>query len=198
MDEKTAHLRDIFLDATGEETVTERQAESRGSLAGDDASEERLRDLVAAMRERYGFDVALSDEEMAVVARRFHEGAADAAVAADLGVDEATVFRARTDLHLVAEADRDAPFDLGRLRDLLTAGADVEAAAAELEVDPGVVAHYRRVLAADDRARRASGRYRDEFAEILTDADLSTRLVRDAREDGLREATEDIETDVSF
>jgi hypothetical protein len=198
MDEKTAHLRDLFVSATGEETVTERQEESRGSLAGGGESEDRLRELVATMRDRYGFDTDLDDAALVVVARRFHEGDDDGDVAADLGVDPAEVFRARTDLHLVSDADREAPFDRSRLRALLTAGESVAAAAADLDADPAVVERPRRVLAADDRARRTGQRFRDEFAELLTDADLSTRLVRDAREDGLREATEDIETDVSF
>ena len=41
-------------------------------------------------------------------------------------------------------------------------------------------------------------RFRDAFSDLLTDADLSTRLAADARRDGLKEATEDIETDVSL
>jgi hypothetical protein len=41
-------------------------------------------------------------------------------------------------------------------------------------------------------------RFRDAFADLLTDADLSARLAEDARRDGLEEATEDIETDVSL
>jgi hypothetical protein len=199
MDEKTAELRDIFLDATGADTVTDSQEEARGSLTTDDASvSERLSELVATMRERYEFATSLSDDDLVAVARGFHDGEADDAVAADLGVDPETVFEARMDLHLVAPADREAPFDLATLRSPVVEGADVETAAAELDADPGVVAHYRRVAEADARATRANERFRDEFADLLTDAELSTRHVRDAREDGLREATEDIETDVSL
>ena len=39
MDEKTAELRDIFIEATGSDTVTEQQSESRGSLADVDDPE---------------------------------------------------------------------------------------------------------------------------------------------------------------
>ena len=37
-----------------------------------------------------------------------------------------------------------------------------------------------------------------EEVVVFGDADLSTRLAEDARRDGLKEATEDIETDVSL
>jgi len=53
-------------------------------------------------------------------------------------------------------------------------------------------------VAADRAATHANERFRDAFADLLTDADLSGRLASDSREDGLREATEDIETDVSL
>jgi hypothetical protein len=70
--------------------------------------------------------------------------------------------------------------------------------AADAEIDRETVARYRRVAEADVESIRASDRFRDEFEELLTDAELSARLARDAREDGLQEATEDIETDVSL
>jgi hypothetical protein len=54
------------------------------------------------------------------------------------------------------------------------------------------------VAAAEIEIRRAGGRFRDEFAALLSDADLGDRLAESAREDGLREATADLETDVSF
>jgi hypothetical protein len=167
MDDKTAELRDIFLDATGEETVTERQAERRGSLVdvGDPADvDEHLRDLVATMRERYDFETALAPDAYVRVIRGFYDGADDDALAEAVGVDRETVLRARLDCHLVRADDDDTP----------------------------------AVEASRERAVRANGRFRDAFAELLTDADLSDRLASDSREDGLREATEDIETDVSL
>jgi hypothetical protein len=41
-------------------------------------------------------------------------------------------------------------------------------------------------------------RFRDEFRTLLTDADIEDAHAATARDDGLREATEDIETDVSL
>ncbi|WP_284012595.1 conditioned medium-induced protein 4 [Halobaculum litoreum] len=198
MDEKTAELRDIFVDATGGETVTERQEEGRGSLAAESNADERIAELVGRMRERYDFASGLDDDDLRRVVRLFFEDAGDAAVAAELGVDEATVFDARMDLHLVREADRDAPFDLGDLRSLVVEDVPVGERAAELDADEGTVARYSQVVAADVRSTRANDRFRDEFAELLTESDLKTGLTEDAREDGLREAAEDIETNVSF
>jgi hypothetical protein len=199
MDEKTEELRDIFIDATGSDTVTERQEESRGSLTRDGADVEgRLRELIDAMTDRYAFDSDLDEEALLTVVRAFYDGADDAAIAEDLGIDEDGVLTARLDLHLVRESDCDAPFEFDALQRLVVEGADVQEMAAALDADRETVAHVRRVAETEVEATRANDRFRDEFAELLTDSDLSARLAREAREDGLEEATEDIETDVSF
>jgi hypothetical protein len=168
MDDKTAELRDIFLDATdGEEAVTERQAERRGSLVDVDdpaAIDARLRELVDTMRERYDFDTDLDTGAYVTLIRGFYAGDDDDALADGLELGRETVVRARLDCHLVREDDDETP----------------------------------AVAASRERAVRANHRFRDGFAELLTDDDLSDRLARDSREDGLREATEDIETDVSL
>ncbi|RDI71649.1 conditioned medium-induced protein 4 [Halopelagius longus] len=203
MDEKTAKLRDIFIDATGSDTVTESQEEGPGSLVddGDDRRvTERVGELVSRMADRYEFESGLSDADLVQVVFGFYEGADDDDIAAELDADAdaETVFRARMDLHLVGEADRDAPFELGELRSLVADGADDDDIAAELDADAETVARYRRVVEAAAEATRANHRFRDEFEELLTDADLSSRLDLDAHHDELREATEDIETNVSF
>jgi hypothetical protein len=197
MDEKTERLRDIFIDATGTETATERQGEARGSLADAPDPEDRLRELVDAMDERYGFESDLGTDALVEVVRRYHDGDDDGAVAAALGVDERAVFVARMDLHLVRESDR-AGVDFEALRALVVDGADDATVAAELDVPESTVPRRRRVAEAEAEATRANDRYRDEFADLLTDSALSGRLATDVRDDGLREATEDIETDVSF
>jgi hypothetical protein len=244
MDEKTADLRDLFVETTGEETVTESQSAPRGSLGSDrdDAAvDERLTAIVEEMRDRYAFASSLSVPDLRRVVRAFFDpdavaadaeswsAEADAALAESLAADVAAeeVFRARMDLHLVADADRDGPVPYDRLRrrvlestedslgpvrdDLdedalateLAAEADDELAAAAdeaatAELDPEAVRRSRRVVEADLASRRVNHRFRDAFTDLLTDADLSTRLATDARRDGLKEATEDIETDVSL
>jgi hypothetical protein len=196
MDEKTEALRDLFVEATGADTVTERQRETRGSLVGDEVTDERLAALVATMRERFDFRSGLDDASLVTVLRRFFDDATDAEVAAELGVDERAVFHARMDLHLVTEADH-TPVD-DRVRPLVVDGATVEACLDAVDADPETVRRAVRVVESETAAARASHRFRDEFAELLSDEDLSTRLASDARRDGLRDATEDLETDVSL
>ncbi|WP_280537445.1 hypothetical protein [Halopenitus sp. POP-27] len=214
MDEKTAELRDLFVDTTGSETVTEGQAADRGSLLDrDDATVgERLAELIATMRDRYGFSTPLPDAAYARVVRGYFDDESDAAIAAAIGDDESIeigenatvdadatdVFRARTDLHLVTDADREAPVAYDEVRRLVLTDATDEELAAELSSDPETARRYRRVAEADIVSMRANHRFRDEFRDLLTDADIEGSLAADAREDGLREAAEDIETDVSF
>ncbi|NUC74027.1 conditioned medium-induced protein 4 [Haloterrigena sp. SYSU A558-1] len=196
MNDKTEELREIFTDVTdGEETVTESQENSRGSLERDDRSdEERLESVVQQMRERYAFETPLTDDELIAVARGFYDGEDDAAIAADLDVDEETVFEARMSLHLVDEDDADE-VDLAAIRDR---EEDDAALADEYDVSEPQIRRYRRVAAAEDESRAANDRYRDEFDSILADAELSERMTTDVREDGLEDATEGMETDVEF
>jgi hypothetical protein len=199
MDEKTEELRDIFIDATGSDTVTERQEETRGSIAGgDEATDERLAERVAAMRERFDFRSDLGDDALVTVLRRFFDDASDAEIAADLGVSEREAFEARMDLHLVADADHAVDVDVGEVRRLFVDGADVEACVAAVDADPEAVRRAYRIVESETAAARASHRFRDEFADLLADDDLSSRFASDARRDGLKEATEDLETDVSL
>jgi hypothetical protein len=227
MDEKTAELRDLFVDATGSETVTERQEAARGTLVDrdDEAVGEGVHDLVAAMRERYGFSTRLDDDAYALVARGRFADENDAAIAAairdGLGdtdgdgdvdpdeIDAETVRKARLDLHLVRESDREVdadgggdgdepPFAYADLKRLTAAGNSIVECAEELDAQPDTVARYAAVARTDIASTRANDRFRDAFRDLLTDADIEGSLASDAREDGLREATEDIETDVSL
>ena len=201
MDDKTAELRDIFIDATGSDTVTERQEESHGSITEDErAIARRVREIIGAMREKYAFETDFDDDDLQRLVYGYFDGASDAELADELGAGEERVFDARMDLHLVRESDRDAPFDADRLRERLDGGGDPDDAtlAAEFDADEEQVARHRRVAEAEAAATRANDRFRDELAELLTDTDLSARLAADALDDGLREATEDMEVDVSF
>jgi hypothetical protein len=196
MDERREELRDIFVEATGTEEATARQRDDRGSLVGD-ADEAAVREVVERMRERYAFEADLGTDALVRVAAGVFDGETDTEIASALDVDPGTVFRARMDLHLVRDADRDAPFDLAALADLVADGADDAACAAALDADPATVSRYRRVLASEAAALRVNDRFRDAFADHLADAPTD-RLADDVRDDGLREAAADIETDVSF
>ena len=198
MDEKTEELREIFIDATGADTVTQRQEESPGSLADESDESERVRELVAEMQSETTFETALDLEAYETIARLFFEDADDEAIAAEVGCDPETAVAARLDLHLVRESDRDAPFDLDELRRLRVEETPPAACAERLGVDEATVAEYVPVVETEIAATRVNDRFRDGFAELLSDADLGERLAADAREDGLEEATEDMETNVSF
>jgi len=199
MDEKTEELRDIFMDVSDEETVTETQEEPRGSIADqpDEATiRERLRGVIEALADRYDFDSAFETETYVELVRAFYDDGSDEAIADKLGVSVEDVFRARMDLHLFREADTAAPFDICELR---RRREERDATlAAELGVDEATLARYRRVVDAQDAARAANHRYQTEFDEILTDDAISGSLTESVTDDGLDEAAEDIETDVSF
>lgn len=196
MDERTEGLRDIFRDVADDDTVTESQAERRGTLADDVADVDgRLADVVERMRERFAFETDLEPPTYAAVVRGYYRGRDDDELADDLGLDPETVFAARADLHLVDEIDA-GEVDLDPLRNRVAEGQTAEAAVAAADVDdPERVA---AVLAAMLRSRRVSHRFRSAFEEILTDADISVRLTAATREDGLEEVTEDAEVDVDF
>lgn len=199
MDDKTEELRDIFVETTDEETITETQEESRGSLTEDERrTDERLESVIARMREEYDFHTDLPDESLREVIRGFYAGRTDDDLAADLDSTAEEVFHARMDLHLLGDADTDAPFDLADLRNQLVEGRSTAEMADELGHSPAVVSRYRAVVEAENRARRVSHRFRSEFEDALPDAELSAHLTADAREDGLEEATDGMETNVSF
>lgn len=197
MDEKTEELRDIFVDVTEEESVTDSQEEQRGSLLREGAVDERLAATVGKMRERFGFETDLDDRTLCTVVRRFYDGDGDEEIAAAIDATADAVFEARTDLHLIRETDAEG-VDLSTVRERLTEGDGIEAIAADLDADPETVDRAGRVVEAEDRAQRVSQRFRTEFEEILTDADIAVRLTADSREDGLEEATEGMEVDVDF
>ncbi|RQH00988.1 conditioned medium-induced protein 4 [Natrarchaeobius oligotrophus] len=196
MNEKTEELRNIFTDVTdGEATVTESQENTRGSLEKDERTdEERVRNVVAQMRDRYEFETALSDDELVEVATGFYDGESDEQIADRVGVGSTAVFEARMSLHLVGEDDADE-VDLVAIRER---DEDDAALAEEYGVDEDRIRRYRRVAAVEDESRAANDRYRDEFDSILADAELSVRMTTDVREDGLEDATEGMETDVDF
>ena len=199
MDEKTSELRDIFVDTTGEEIVTERQADPRGSIT-ENEDPDRVRaeidDLVETMRERYDFRTDLDTESYRRLVRGFHDGENDEGLAEMLSLSVEQVVDARMDLHLVCDADRDVP-NFEAIRDRIVDGAANDAIAGD-NGTAATVAHVRRVVESEREATRANGRFRDAFAELLTDTDLTGRLASESRKDGLKEATEDIETNVSF
>lgn len=198
MDEKTEELRDIFIDATGSETVTEHQAESPGSLAEDATDGERVRELLTELHDTHEPETDLDTGDYETLARLFFEDADDETIAEEVGIDTATAFRARLDCHLVRESDRDAPFDIDELRSLLVADVPPAECAEQLGVEQSVLDEYVAVVETQLASTRANARFRDGLAELLSDEELGERLAAGSRDDGLDEATEDMETNVSL
>ena len=199
MNEKTEELRDIFVSVTDEDTVTESQEETHGSLASEDELNARLESTVAGMREDLEFATTLGDDELAAVVRGFYAGDPDADIASQLGDGDAeAVRRARIDLHLLRDDDTDAPLDLDSLRRLDNEGASLEALTTALDVDESTARRYRRVVRTQDEIQRVNDRYRAEFENLLRDREISERLTSDVHEDGLDDATDGQETDVTL
>jgi hypothetical protein len=198
MEEKTEQLRDIFLEVADEESVTETQAEQRGSLIRTESVDDRLSGVVGRMRERFDFRTDLEDESLVAIVERFYDGETDAEMADALEVSPDQVFTARTDLHLLR--DEETAVDRSAVRE----HDEPEASNAEIAtalgdgVDVDEVARARRALEARREARLVSHRFRTEFEEVLTDADVAVQFTTRAQDDGLEEAAEDIETDVEF
>lgn len=201
MDEQTAELRDLFVETTGEEEVTEAQTAERGDLTDDVAAEdadERIRELLGRMRERYAFESGLDDDALLQIVRGFYADESDAELAATIDADEETVFSARMDTHLVRDADYEAPLPIEDLRELIIEDVPRDERAERLDADIETVEHYSRVIETDLRSTRANDRFTDEFADLLTDADLRDSHTGDAHETGLEEAAEDIETNTKM
>ncbi len=203
MEEKTEQLRDIFMEVADEESVTETQAQQRGSLLPTGSADDRLADIVGQMRERFDLETDLDDDALVTVVELFYDDADDGEIANELEVTTGTVFRARMDLHLLRENELGPDLDLAALRDRLDADtdettADDTAIADTLDANPDQVARARQVLEAQREARLVNHRFRTQFEETLTDADIAVQFTADAREDGLEEAAEDIETDTQF
>jgi FixJ family two-component response regulator len=196
--DNTEELRDIFKDVADEDTVTETQKESRGSLTDDHASADRLAEIIERMRADHEFDTDLTDAELATVVERFYEDAGDTAIAEALDVSRREVFAARLDLHLIRDRDTDAPFPLEALRDHLDADRSTGEIADDLDVSDSTVRRYRRVVEARNEARQVSHRFRSEFEDVLVEADMREQFTEDIADDGLEEATEGTETNVSF
>lgn len=198
MDDKTEQLRELFLETTEETTVTDEQAETRGSLTDRPDVEERLTDLLADMRERYPFQTDLSDAHLHQLLEGYYDGASDDELASQLSVSAETIRRARFDLHLVRATDFAASVDPARLRKLHATDASVETIADTFELDQSTAERQLEAVTVELRSRSANHRYRDAFAALFADADLAATHTDDALEDGLAEATEGLETNVSF
>lgn len=200
MDDKTQELRDIFLDVSEDETVTESQEDTHGSLASDDEIDARIGATIDRMREDFDFQTDLDDDTLVALVRAYYSGHDDETIASMLDADVTpdAVRAARLDLHLLRPEDTEVDFDIAALREHLEADTPVDEITAALDVDEATVDEYRDVLRVRALIQRTNARYPIEFEDALQDTQIAERLTHDTREDGLEEATEGQEVDVSF
>jgi hypothetical protein len=200
MDEKTEELREVFLDVVDEETVTERQEDPRGSIAVDDDEVERsLRSTIATMEDRYDVAPGFSREELTELVRLFYDGKPDDEIAQELGgFDTDAVTRARFDLHLVTAEDRESPIEIDDLRERLDAGRSLGEIAGRADTTEAALARRKRVAEVDEERRLVGDRFRLEFERLLGERNLAERFTERITDDGLDDATEGIDTNVSL
>jgi DNA-binding NarL/FixJ family response regulator len=192
MSGKTDQLRDLVLKIGASTKVVEKQATRHGSLRGSDEIERALLGVVKEMIKQYCIQTKLSPEQLSSVVRLFYKGLSDTEIAEQLG-DRAlnkTVSRARIKLHLFRETDLKAPFDEQEFIRLSEAGKSVKDMAEALRVAPSTISEYRNLFESQKASERDG--YTKRFLDILSDQDVSERMVTAHTEDGLQDT---IDTD---
>ena len=192
MSGRTDQLRDLVLKIGASTKVVEKQATRHGSLRGSSEIERALLGVVGVMIKQYGIQTKLTPENLSTVVRLFYKGLSDTEIAEQLG-DRAlnkTVSRARIKLHLFRETDLKPPFNKEEFLRLSDIGKSVKEMAEALKVAPSTISEYRNIF----DSQKASDRddYTKRFLEILSDQDVSERMVTAHTEDGLQDT---IDTD---
>jgi DNA-binding CsgD family transcriptional regulator len=172
--------------------VVEKQATRHGSLRGSGEIELALLGVVREMIKQYGIQTKLTAEQLSSVVRLFYKGLSDTEIAEQLG-DRAlnkTVSRARIKLHLFRESDLKPPFDKDDFLRLAESNKSVKEMAESLRVAPSTISEYRNIFDSQKASERDG--YTKRFLEILSDQDVSERMVTAHTEDGLQDT---IDTD---
>lgn len=195
------HLTDIFMDVSqGTESTTEQQDEQRGSWRPDKSgdTDTNIRETIAEIRDRYGLQTQLSDDQLVTLVKAYFEGDGDTAIARRLGDGslDKTVTRARLSLHLFRERDIAADFDGEALKDCLEAGNSGAECARRLDIGKSTANRYRRIFEAKAEAQQVDHKYSERFHRYCRgeadDSDLEPLSLVD---DGLADAVADAGAD---
>jgi len=192
MSGRTDQLRDLVMKIGATTKVVEKQATRHGSLRGSGEIERALLGVVREMIKQYGIQTKLTAEQLSSVVRLFYKRLSDTEIAEQLG-DRAlnkTVSRARIKLHLFRETDLKPPFDKDEFLRLTDARKSVKVMAESLRVAPSTISEYRNIFDSQKASERDG--YTKRFLEILSDQDVSERMVTAHTEDGLADT---IDTD---
>jgi DNA-binding NarL/FixJ family response regulator len=187
MSGRTDQLRDLVLQMGTSTKVVEKQATQHGALRGSSDIERALLGIVKEMIKHYNIQTKLTSEQLATVVRLFYKGLSDTEIAEQLG-DRAlnkTVSRARIKLHLFRESDLKPPFDKNEFILLSEAGKSVKEMAEALGVAPSTISEYRNIFESQKAAEKDG--YTKRFLEILSDQDVSERMVTSHIKDGLQD-----------
>lgn len=187
MSGRTDQLRDLVLRIGASTKVVEKQATQHGALRGSSDIERALLAVVKEMIKHYNIQTKLAAEQLATVVRLFYKGLSDTEIAEQLG-DRAlnkTVSRARIKLHLFRESDLKPPFDKAEFIRLSEAGKSVKEMAEALGVAPSTISEYRNIFESQKAAEQDG--YIKRFLEILSDQDVSERMVTSHIKDGLQD-----------
>lgn len=192
MSGRTDQLRDLVMKIGASTKVVEKQATRHGSLRGSGEIDRALLGVVREMIKQYGIQTKLTAEQLSAMVRLFYKGLSDTEIAEQLG-DRAlnkTVSRARIKLHLFRETDLKPPFDREEFLRLTEGGKSVKEMAECLRVAPSTISEYRNIFESQKASERDG--YTKRFQEILSDQDVSERMVTAHTEDGLQDT---IDTD---
>ncbi len=192
MSDKTDQLRDLFLKISTNTTVVEKQATQHGTLKGSAELERALREVVSEMVGRYNIQTKLTLDQLATMVRLFYNELSDTEIAEQLG-DRAlnkTVSRARIKLQLFRESDLVLPFDKDEFMQLVVAGCSVKETSEKLDVAPSTVSEYKSIF--DCLEAKEQDGYTKIFEEILSDQEVSEKMVAHISKDGLQDT---IDTD---
>jgi hypothetical protein len=192
MSGRTDELRGLVMKIGASTKVVEKQATRHGSLRGSGEIERALLGVVQEMIKQYNIQTKLTAEQLSSVVRLFYKRLSDTEIAEQLG-DRAlnkTVSRARIKLHLFRETDLKPPFDRDEFLRLTEANKSVKEMAGILRVAPSTISEYRNIFDSQKASERDG--YTKRFQEILSDQDVSERMVTAHTEDGLADT---IDTD---
>jgi hypothetical protein len=195
MSDKTEQLKELFLRSQAAPKWSEKQATLHGDLKGSSEIERKLQGVVSDMCKRYNIQTKLTPEQLATVVRLFYKGLSDTEIAEQLG-DRAlnkTVSRARIKLHLFRESDLKPPFEKNDFLKLAESGLSVKEMSESLGVAPSTISEYKNIFECQAAAERDG--YTKRFEDIISDQDVSERMVTHISKDGLQDTMDtDYET----
>ena len=164
-------LTAIYMDVSkGDTTTTERQEDQRGRWTSNTNTDQQIRSTIEEMRERYDLSTQLSTDQLVTLVKAFFQGEGDTAIARrldDSSLDK-TVTRARLGLHLFRERDTTTDFDLKTLSECFKAGNSGVECAHQLNIAASTANQYRRVLSAQQEAKRVENTYYERFRRLCS------------------------------